>query len=386
MRSRIQTLGSERADFEKRVTELEKQIANGSSALPTSTTEGAFSPSQIDEAVKTAVAARESELNTTHAKALEEAKASATSAGDSTAVSADTNSSVFETRLNEAVASAKDEAEKGKAELQGKVTDFEVQVKDLQRQIRNGEIARKTLERQKTDAQTRVKELEAQASSNSTQPPQSSAPVQPSASSSSMPPAGLTPSTQTPSTAEAGESKPSSIQIKQDGRSSGSATEPNVSAPTGPARGTPGRGRVLRGIARGAARGGTPRSNSILSSTSKFHSYPAPDTAAVNAQLAAASAAPSVPSPTSPSSNKRPLEAEDGEIPDSPSILSRIQGNAAATSPGGQRVIKRPRGGGPAGRGGRGGTPRRPSQQGATGEGGGGGDASGSAGGGGTAS
>ena len=235
LRGKVQEL----AAAESRMAGLDKEIADLRAApapAPTSST-GTAAPDQntIDEAIKSAVAARETELATLHAKALEEAQAGTKV---ETIVPAETTGADLDARIAEAVAARSAELEKERNALKGNVEELQQKVKTFERQIRTAEISRKTLERQKAEAEMRVKKLEggevgvvSTDEPASVITPQVVPPAGPSATTSSAPPV------------------PASVAV------------PTTATPT---RGTPrGRGRgVVRGT-RGGAAGSRP--NPVLS-------------------------------------------------------------------------------------------------------------------------
>ncbi|WVR06682.1 hypothetical protein IAU60_003714 [Kwoniella sp. DSM 27419] len=350
----IETLQAKITELEKKLTDL--QTSGDAANTPT---DGAAAPSQsaIDEAVKTAVSAREAELNAEHAKAL--ASASTVTPSD-TAGQADVKPDAEVIALREET-----------TQLRAKVEELTAKIKALERQVKTAEISRKTLERQKAEVE---KKLEA---ASGGAPSVADAPI-------AAPAVGLS--------AGASEFKPTT------GTAAPPATPVEGAAPTTvtPAvRGTA-RGRA-RGTVRGATRGAAPgRPNSVLSAVNATLSQPTPP-----APATASTSTPATPvgiaNPTSPTGGIKRPAPEDGEIGPSEGdvatqgdIIARIQGagaaagGAASGTPGSERgrVLKRPRGAAVRGRGtARGGAARRSSAgMGATGEAGGAGGEAGSGG------
>ncbi|WVF69077.1 hypothetical protein IAT40_003851 [Kwoniella sp. CBS 6097] len=379
--SNVETLQAKIAELEKRIAELE---SNPSAAgTGSATASGAPDQAAIDEAVRSAVTARETELNAEHAKAL-----AAASSGDAKpdlatiqAKEAELNAT-FDSRVSEAVSTKSAALQTEATQLKGQVEELTTKVKALERQVKTAEISRKTLERQKAEVE---KKLEAATGGSAASPAPTgnlsatASAFQPSATSPvptpAAPAAVVTPTSATPAQAPA-------------------AGTPAVrGAVRGRARGT------ARGVARGAAPG---RPNSVLSAVNATLNQPTPTAttpAAVGSGVPAATTTPAVPtgaanpvSPTSAGGVKRPAP-EDGELPSEGDvqpqgdIIARIQGQAqggaaaaaATAGAGGERgrVLKRPRGAGAgagrgAARGARGG---RRSSAGGAGSAAGGGDA-----------
>ncbi|WOO78025.1 Nucleoprotein TPR [Vanrija pseudolonga] len=346
--NRVKAFTAEKAALDAKITELEKEVAELKVKLATAEASAGTATtdqSAIEEAVKTAVAAREAELNAAHAAVL----ANAGSKPDDSAIQAAVSAKETELKaaFDKELAEAKAQAPAGNEELVAKNAEQEKEIKTLQRQIRTGEITRKTLERQKTDLETKVRNLEA-AAAGSPAPSLSAAaaPFKPAAAASpaaeaSTPPASLpakpSPTAPAPAAAEA----------------STSAATADASVRGGAA----GRGRGRGAAAAVRGRGAAPaRPNSVLN--------------AVNATLASAT--------DTSGGTKRAAPDDDGAAgatTTSPDILARLQNaqpgaaaEAAAPAEGATRgrAAKRARGGAARGRG----TGRRPS-----GAGGAGGDA-----------
>lgn len=258
---RIAALLNEKAVLEARATELEKQISDlktsadaKTDALPINSS----SQEVIDKAVKEAVAARESELQAEHSKALEEAKAAtqpSVKIEETSESTLDTRRAEleagFESRLKDAISAKEAEWEKEKLALQGEVEELKQKIKTLERQMKTAEITRKTLERQKTDAEYKLKRFEDGQ-------------------------AAETPSAETVPAADASSTAPSTTDTTEDpaptiAAEDGSTTALTTPATTGVTRGSSalrarGRGVALRG--RSAALGG--RTNSVLNGMSEL--------------------------------------------------------------------------------------------------------------------
>ncbi|ORX37030.1 hypothetical protein BD324DRAFT_650644 [Kockovaella imperatae] len=342
---RLRTVDEIRVSLEAKIADLEKQISEhqaGATGQPGTASSGPPDQSAIDAAVKSAVSAREAELEAEHSKALAAARSENISIKADPSESMDAQraqlESSFSKRVDDAVAAQKAELEKQVNDLNGQVATLETKVKTLERQIKTAEISRKTIERQRADLESKLKKYEGEGSSASATPASSGA----SGLSAGAPAFQPGDSAQTPT------SQP--------------PTAAGASVMPAPAGSSPasirGKGRATRGTGRGG------KANTVLS--------------AVNATLAQ-TGTPSTPAATG---TKRPAP-EDGEIAEDASgaasestaasstgasILQRIApaavggasgagppagaGGAGAT-PGGTRQLKRPRGLG----GGRGGAP-----------------------------
>jgi len=156
--------------LDARIAELEKEVADLKSRLEaasTGTASGDAKPDQsvIDEAVRTAVSKRESELQAEHQTALASSSSGST---DETAIQAavaakeaELNAS-FETRLAEvkAAAPAVTQGGEGETKLQAEVAELTTKLKAAERLVKTAEISRKTLERTKETLETKLAALE----------------------------------------------------------------------------------------------------------------------------------------------------------------------------------------------------------------------------------
>ena len=263
LNSRVRDLSAAQA----RIPDLEKQIADLKAAATASSATG--DQSNVEEAVKAAVTARETQLNAEHAKQLEEARSSAPVTGvkdepmDGTTAKPDTDAA-FDQRLAEAVSARTAELEKERNQLRGKVEVLEQKIKVLERNIRTTEIGRKLAEKQLESA---LKKSDVTASDVGGEAPASPAPT----TAASAAPVSTSPAQPTASTAVPALSAAASPFAPTPGAASTSAnasSSPSVNTPTGPAAGTSTavRGAGIRGRGRGAGRGGRGgKANSVLS-------------------------------------------------------------------------------------------------------------------------
>ena len=233
------TLDARIADLEKEVADLKTRLESASSSGT-----GETKPDQavIDEAVRTAVSKRETELQAEHQSALAASSSAPSDEAIKSAVAAKEAelTSSFETRLSEAKAS--NTTEGGDSKLKEEVEALTTKLKAAERLVKTAEISRKTLERTKETLETKLAALEGK-----------SAPTP-------------TPATPTP-TGPAGNATTPGAAV--------AATV--VTTPAGPSTGAV-RGTATRGRGRGAAiRGGAaPRGgaakNPVLNGKSNFDS------------------------------------------------------------------------------------------------------------------
>ena len=263
-----------------RVPDLEQQIADlTAAAASAATTSGSGDPPNVEEAVKAAVAARESQLNAEHAKQLEEARSAAGTTVvkdepmDGTTAKPE-HDATFDQRLAEAVSARTAELEKERNDLKGKIEALEQKIKVLERNIRTTEIGRKLAEKQLESA---LKKGDANTGDAGSEAPASPAPTT-AVSAASTSTGQPTPGTAAPALSAATPTfAPTAGTASTSTNPAASNSAPSTSAPTGPAAGTSTsvRGAGVRGRGRGAGRGARGgKANSVLSGTFAMFTSP----------------------------------------------------------------------------------------------------------------
>lgn len=249
MQTRVAELEGEKSKTDARIAELQKEITELKQKLESAggSTSGAVTDqSAIDEAVKSAVAKRESELNTAHQAIL--AAGTPDQAAIQAAVSAkeaELNAS-FESRLAEARSSAGATSGDDGTKLKAEVEDLKSKLKAAERQNKTAEISRKTLERTKETLEAKVNGLEAKLKEKGVDPATASPVATPTATSTSAGPAKApATSTAAPVATPAGPSSQTAGAMRG----------------TAPARGARARGTAIRG---GVGRGGAAAKNPVL--------------------------------------------------------------------------------------------------------------------------
>lgn len=250
---RIAEMEAEKVTLEAQVADLQKEVADLKSKLeaagstPSTAATGDAAPanqSVIDEAVKSAVSAREAELEAQHKAALD----AATNAGTGEPSGNGIDQAAFESKLADAVSQKSAELQASNATLKGQVDEMQIRMKLLEKQAKTAEITRKTLERTKADLEIKLKNMEGGAASTSS-----------SASTAGLPANPSTANANTNLSAKAPEFKPPTGPAATAGAGPSSTTglAPNtaLTTPTAPASSAGGAGTSVRGTAAGRARG-----------------------------------------------------------------------------------------------------------------------------------